>query len=450
MRNAKILFWFGIILVVVGVVIIATSPADRFVGPETGEWRIYRNDAFGFEIQYPSDWQVAEFPDDIIVPKFNIYKPDSSDREPPYDHFSDATHVSIFPYGIPTEGVFAETEEAQLSAGVPITRATNFLNADGAPWASYVQFEDTPESWQEPGFVWLNVKLENMRTACLHDGEEIPEAQCDPFTGDMVIHYGDVDESLREVELRMLETFRFLSDEEVNVATYFRDEMWRRGVENLGGNMPIEGFDPELYMGAFPGLVPEDFNNVQALLGKYVYANSELMFFETVGQPIHTAARTVSNEGMATLLENISSRLDIDVSSNSAIDVLLDALSEETVLDDGAMMEDKSDLIRVSQPQPNAVVTSPLMVTGEARGFWFFEASAPMVITNWDGLIIGESYIEVTPPAEWMTENFVPFHGTIMFDTPDYGDTGALIIQKDNPSGLPQFDDAVEIPIRFK
>jgi hypothetical protein len=49
-----------------------------------------------------------------------------------------------------------------------------------------------------------------------------------------------------------------------------------------------------------------------------------------------------------------------------------------------------------------------------------------------------------------MTEDFVPFTATIEFETPDYGDIGALILKKDNPSGLPEHDDAYEIPVRFK
>ncbi len=51
-----------------------------------------------------------------------------------------------------------------------------------------------------------------------------------------------------------------------------------------------------------------------------------------------------------------------------------------------------------------------------------------------------------------MTEDFVPFTGTISYDLP--ADTpylrGAIIFKKDNPSGLPEHDDAIEIPIQFE
>jgi len=119
---------------------------------------------------------------------------------------------------------------------------------------------------------------------------------------------------------------------------------------------------------------------------------------------------------------------------------------------------EKIDLIRLSSPRPNDIIESPLVITGEARGYWFFEASFPVSLTNWDGLIIAEGI--ATAKGEWMTEGFVPFEATLEFsmeegsvpgiDNVFYKNNGSLILQKDNPSGLPEHDDALEIPIFFK
>ena len=111
---------------------------------------------------------------------------------------------------------------------------------------------------------------------------------------------------------------------------------------------------------------------------------------------------------------------------------------------------EKRDLIRLESPQPNQTIESPLVITGEARGYWFFEASFPIVLTNWDGLIIAEGF--ATAQDEWMTEEFVPFEATLTFvvDPDVYSKKGTLILQKDNPSGLPENDDALEIPVMFK
>lgn len=110
---------------------------------------------------------------------------------------------------------------------------------------------------------------------------------------------------------------------------------------------------------------------------------------------------------------------------------------------------EKTDLIRLNSPRPGDVVASPLTVSGEARGYWFFEASFPVYVTNWDGLIIGEGI--ATAEGNWMTEDFVPFTAELTFEKPDlYPERGTLILKKDNPSGLPEHDDALEIPIRFE
>ena len=108
----------------------------------------------------------------------------------------------------------------------------------------------------------------------------------------------------------------------------------------------------------------------------------------------------------------------------------------------------KQDLIRVSSPRPNQPISSPLTIIGEARGYWFFEGSFPIVLTDWDGKIISEHY--ATAQGDWMTEALVPFTATLNFEAPLFGERGTLILKKDNPSGLPKNDDALEIPILFE
>lgn len=108
---------------------------------------------------------------------------------------------------------------------------------------------------------------------------------------------------------------------------------------------------------------------------------------------------------------------------------------------------DKTDLIRLNSPRPGQVIESPLIITGEARGVWFFEASFPVVLVNWDGLIIAQGIAQAQD--NWMTNDFVPFVATLVFpvDKSAYSNRGALILRKDNPSGLPEHDDALEIPV---
>ena len=108
---------------------------------------------------------------------------------------------------------------------------------------------------------------------------------------------------------------------------------------------------------------------------------------------------------------------------------------------------EKADLIRISTPRPNQTISSPLTITGEARGSWYFEASFPVVLTDWDGRIISQGMAQAK--SGWMTTDFVPFEAALTFtvDKNAYSNKGSLILRKDNPSGLPQNDDALEIPI---
>lgn len=108
---------------------------------------------------------------------------------------------------------------------------------------------------------------------------------------------------------------------------------------------------------------------------------------------------------------------------------------------------EKADKIVLTEPLPNDTVESPLVISGSARGSWFFEASFPVFLTDWDGLIIADGI--ATAQGDWMTSEFVPFTATLNYTlaTTSYSNKGTLILQKDNPSGLPEYDDALEIPV---
>ncbi len=108
---------------------------------------------------------------------------------------------------------------------------------------------------------------------------------------------------------------------------------------------------------------------------------------------------------------------------------------------------DMDNLIRVTSPKINETVKSPLVITGVARGSWFFEATFPITLTNWDGLIIAEGYAQAD--GEWMTSEFVPFTASITYTKPTFNNRGFLILNKSNASGLPEHDAAIEIPIFF-
>lgn len=108
---------------------------------------------------------------------------------------------------------------------------------------------------------------------------------------------------------------------------------------------------------------------------------------------------------------------------------------------------EKQDKIVIKNPRPNDVVSSPLEVSGSARGPWYFEASFPVALTDGNGKVLTE--VPAQALSEWMTEEFVPFSVTLSFELPETA-TGTLRLKKDNPSGLPEYDDALIVPVRFR
>lgn len=105
------------------------------------------------------------------------------------------------------------------------------------------------------------------------------------------------------------------------------------------------------------------------------------------------------------------------------------------------------DQISVDSPRPNQEVSSPLTLKGQARGYWYFEASFPYKLVDANGKILAQGPVQAD--GEWMTTEFVPFEMTVEFEkstTP----TGTLIINNDNPSGLPENQKELRIPIKFK
>ncbi len=106
----------------------------------------------------------------------------------------------------------------------------------------------------------------------------------------------------------------------------------------------------------------------------------------------------------------------------------------------------KEDLIVVESPKANETISSPLVITGRARGNWYFEASFPVRL--YDALDRELAVAIATAKTDWMTTEFVEFQAVMNFPKPTTA-TGYLIFQKDNPSGLPEHDDQLKVPVNF-
>ncbi len=107
-----------------------------------------------------------------------------------------------------------------------------------------------------------------------------------------------------------------------------------------------------------------------------------------------------------------------------------------------------SDLpIVVFSPTENETVSSPIVITGKARGNWYFEAVFPIDLINSNGDIIGHG--QARADSDWTTLDFVNFHAYIEYPATSTG-RALLVLRKDNPSDNPEFDQSIFVPVILK
>jgi hypothetical protein len=112
--------------------------------------------------------------------------------------------------------------------------------------------------------------------------------------------------------------------------------------------------------------------------------------------------------------------------------------------------EDNSNII-VFSPKQNQLIANPLLIEGKARGFWYFEASFPVKLTDKDGNVLASGIAQAqsdsaTGEVNWMTEDFVNFKVELNFISL-LETQGFLVLQKDNPSGLPENDAEIKVSV---
>lgn len=101
------------------------------------------------------------------------------------------------------------------------------------------------------------------------------------------------------------------------------------------------------------------------------------------------------------------------------------------------------DRVVVTSPKSGATVGKTFVVAGSAPGNWFFEASFPVQVRDKNNNKIGQGVAQAQ--GDWMTTDLVTF--TVIITVSNYSGPATLVLLRDNPSGLPENDDALEVPI---
>jgi len=101
--------------------------------------------------------------------------------------------------------------------------------------------------------------------------------------------------------------------------------------------------------------------------------------------------------------------------------------------------------IAIDTPKANSTTTSPVALSGRARGNWFFEATAPVSLLDSTGKVLAQGVITAT--GDWMTTDYVPFTGSLTYTKPLATTTGFVLFMNDNPSGDPARSVSVKVPV---
>jgi hypothetical protein len=114
---------------------------------------------------------------------------------------------------------------------------------------------------------------------------------------------------------------------EPEVVDIFRDTLETRVREEVG--TPIEGYEPQMFLDVFPGLVPSDFDGVEASIGVYSFSSGRLVHVPDNTKLVHSAAGAISRRGMETLYRNVAARSNIDVTKGGALTSVMAVVTGE-------------------------------------------------------------------------------------------------------------------------
>lgn len=100
----------------------------------------------------------------------------------------------------------------------------------------------------------------------------------------------------------------------------------------------------------------------------------------------------------------------------------------------------------LEEPSSDEELPCSFEIKGEASGSWFFEASFPYRLEDASGVVLAQG--AVLAEEDWMTAKLVPFSTQVTYQ--GVAGEGRLIFEKDNPSGLPEYADRMELPVRLQ
>ena len=208
----------GIVILVVIVFVGANFffKEDEMVGrieeSQKSDWKIYKNEEYGFELEFPNQWSLYEsFEDEKLSVSF--YK-DQFKQDFPLDYFSNTTHFSIYPNGIAKSGVIGkqmDSPDINSKISEPVANVNNYvLEDDSKSWVTFINFSNPPEKWKSWGFILMRNEIRNYEEKCFNGEQEISIFECNIFEGDSIRRFGEINDRDLEIQKQILESFKLI------------------------------------------------------------------------------------------------------------------------------------------------------------------------------------------------------------------------------------------------
>jgi len=216
----------------------ACAPAPADDDSETGEgrdsletpagheepgftWELSQNDDYHFQLEAPASWQTFRTEESDAFTILNYYhNPQNIDIELPIAIHVDAavSHVSFYPEGYGTELPFSSQKtfsemKAEPPVGFPVDtdESIAFMLENGEVWGYLLRPASSVENWEDSGFLFAQIAIENFETKCFDEetGNPLPPEECDPMTGDSVAYHGNTDKYAKTAVFHILKTLEF-------------------------------------------------------------------------------------------------------------------------------------------------------------------------------------------------------------------------------------------------
>ncbi len=147
----------------------------------------------------------------------------------------------------------------------------------------------------------------------------------------------------------------------LEVQTAFRATLKNEVIAKQG--MPIEGFEPSMFLRVFPGLTETDFEGAEASIGHYTIEAGKLVHKTDDTKLIHSAAKALTDRGLDTVLANVSVRLKVDLTEKGTLTEIMEALVRYSK----ARVPVSSKPTPPISTTPHAPTTNPVACTMDAK-----------------------------------------------------------------------------------